>query len=356
MKIALFIPTLDGGGAQRVALNLAEGFINRGYEVDLLLVKKEGVLLNSIPEGVNLVSFNKTRTLFSIPNLFKVFWGKKYKSIISFMNYVNICAAISFLFAFKRTPLIVTEHQTYSKNKSKWEVNSILTKFLYERVTHIVAVSKGAANDLKTFLNLKKDVHVIYNPIVGQKLIAHNMKRSFLPPDQWFKEDIPVIVSAGRLVSLKGFNTLLRAIKLVNNEVTCRLIILGEGEDREKLKRLLFELDIELKVKLPGFVDNVYEYMSCADLFVLSSKSEGFGNVLVEAMACGTTVVSTDCPNGPAEILEGGKWGTLVTVDDVYEMKNAIMKNLNSKKRDVSKRVNNFHVDTISKKYIALIK
>ena len=357
-KIAFFIPTLDGGGAQRVALNLARGLVGLGCEVDLLLVRKEGVLINSIPSGVKVISFEKSRTLYSIPGLVKVLWSREYDTLISFMNYVNICAAISYLLSFKKTPLIITEHKTFSRGGGiKWNWNSILTKILYEQVTSIVSVSKGAANDLKNQLNLNKKVNVIYNPIFLEETFNQNFEKS---PDDWFNEHLPVVVSAGRLVPLKGFDQLIEVIKLVNEVMPCRLIILGEGEERSNLEQLVIEKNLVGLVKLPGFSQDILEYISNADLFVLSSYTEALPTVLIEALACGTPIVSTNCPNGPVEILNDGEFGELVEVGNVVAMSNAIIKKLNTVEPLIAKekrkqRAKMFSVEKISKEYLKLL-
>ena len=165
-----------------------------------------------------------------------------------------------------------------------------------------------------------------------------------------------MILGVGRLTQAKDFPTLIRAFALVRKKRAARLMILGEGEERPKLEALVRELGLEREVTLPGFVDNPYKYMKRAAVFVLSSKWEGFGNVLVEAMALGTPVVSTDCPSGPAEILENGRWGRLVPVGDVYALAEAIIETLDEEHHpDVANRAKDFAVELAVEKYINVL-
>nr|WP_241878977.1 glycosyltransferase [Psychrobacter sp. PraFG1]UNK05619.1 glycosyltransferase [Psychrobacter sp. PraFG1] len=166
-----------------------------------------------------------------------------------------------------------------------------------------------------------------------------------------------MVLAVGRLTHQKDFATLIHAFKKVLKNKACNLIILGEGELRCELEKLIKDLNLQDNVQLPGFVNNPYAWMSKADLFVLSSIYEGFGNVLVEAMACGTPVVSTDCPSGPSEILENGRWGSLVPTNDPDSLAEAILKALNNtkfKSELVKKRAEDFSVDNSLSGYIAV--
>lgn len=362
MKIGLFIPTLSGGGAQRVALNLAQGLVGHGCDVNLVLVKREGELRNSIPPGVEVVDLKAIRTLTSIPKLALHLRRAQYDALISFMNYANICAVVASWLSGAPHKLIVTEHTTISQNLrglSKVEriVRSKLIEHLYPSADHITAVSEGAADDLECTAKLN-NVHAIPNPIfVGETDYAAIEPQGVHP---WFAGVEPVLLGAGRLTKLKGFDILIRSVRQIQDEgVAVRLIIIGEGEERERLERLTRELDLEKYVELPGFVDNPHEFMRAADVFILSSLWEGFGNVLVEAMACGTPVVSTDCPNGPSEILEGGKWGELVPILDERAMARAVIRILHNQctnTHDVKERARDYIPQRIAAKYLDLAR
>ena len=185
------------------------------------------------------------------------------------------------------------------------------------------------------------------------------MIRKAREPAPAFLEDIeePIILGAGRLNPHKDFRTLVRAFKCVRQQCEAQLVIIGEGGEREELESLINDLGLTDSVQLPGFVRNPYAVIARSNVFVLSSSSEGFGNVLVEAMALGVPVVSTDCPNGPAEILEGGKWGRLVSVGDVKAMSKAIFETLNNppESSGLLKRAGSFTSKRIAGQYLDLV-
>jgi glycosyltransferase involved in cell wall biosynthesis len=204
-----------------------------------------------------------------------------------------------------------------------------LAKQFYPWADGIVAVSQGVGDDLAQFVDLNgKPIHVIYNPVVRPEL--HDLAR--LPLDHpWFRPgEPPVVLGVGRLNPQKDFGTLIRAFAKVVRTREARLLILGEGAQRDELEALVKELNLQQQISLPGFANDVYAYMSRASLFVLSSKWEGLPGVLIEAMCCGAPVVSTDCPSGPREILQDGKYGDLVPMDDADALADAIATNLDA--------------------------
>lgn len=361
-KIGLFIPTLSGGGAQRVALNLAQGFLATNCQVSLILVRAEGPLMEDIPPGVEVIDFNANRTLKSIPKLALHLRETQYDAVISFMNYVNVCAVIAKRLACSSCRLILTEHtivsQSFQKKSTKERtIRRALMRLLYPLANHVVAVSQGVARDMEDFTGLS-GVKFIPNPIVGNNKVLSTEGQAL--PHPWFAETHSVILGAGRLTELKDFSTLIRSLRQIRDRGrACRLVIIGEGEARDDLEALVRNLGLDDVVCLPGFVDNPYEFMQGADVLVLSSRWEGFGNVLVEAMACGTPVVSTDCPNGPREILEDGKWGCLVPVGDNKALAEAITKTLDAPPApsdDLIDRARDFAPEKIAEQYLSLIE
>ncbi|MFZ8789918.1 MAG: glycosyltransferase [Acidilobaceae archaeon] len=328
--IALFLPSLRGGGAEKVMVNLALGFVEQGLKVDLVLAKAEGPYLSRVPEEVRVVDLGARRVLYSLPGLVRYLRRERPQAMLSALNYANIVAIWAKLLARVQTHLVVSEHNTLScstQNASSVRVKllPLLIKIFYPYADAVVAVSHGVAEDLITMTGLPMEkVKVIYNPVITPELFA----KAEEPLDHpWFRPgEPPVVLGVGRLTQQKDFPTLIRAFALVRKERPARLMILGEGEERPKLEALVRELRLEEDVALPGFVDNPYKYMKRAAVFVLSSRWEGFGIVLVEAMALGTPVVATDCPSGPAEILENGKWGHLVPVGEPLHLARAILK------------------------------
>ena len=329
-KISIFLTALDGGGAERVMINLAKGFLESGIEVDLLLVKAEGPYLEQIPDRVRLIDFNRDRLIYSVSDLIN-YLNKEQPNVLLTALDTNVIAAWIKRWKNISTKTIVTVHNQLSiesrHGKSiKRKLTAKFAKWFYPWADEIVAVSKGVALDLVEIGLPEAKIKVIYNPIVDDEL-NRKIATDFQHP--WFEEDQPpVILGVGRLTKQKSFATLIKAFAHVRQQQHFRLMILGEGEERKQLESLIKELKIESDVSLFGFVDNPYMYMSKAKLLVLSSVWEGFGNVLVEAMAAGTPVVSVNCPSGPAEILADGEYGELVTVGDSDRLAQAIIKTL----------------------------
>jgi glycosyltransferase involved in cell wall biosynthesis len=202
----------------------------------------------------------------------------------------------------------------------------MLEHYFYPWADAIVAVSKGVADDLARVARLPRDrIKVIYNPVVTEALFRKAEEPLEHP---WFLSGCPpVILGVGRLTAAKDFPTLIRAFARVRESQLARLLILGEGEKRDSLEKLVRELRLERDVSMPGFMDNPYAYMRKSSIFVLSSCWEGLPNVLIEAMACGCQVISTNCPSGPEEILRGGHYGKLVPVGDAEALAKAILAN-----------------------------
>ena len=363
-NIALLIPDFYGGGAERVALNLASGLKNIGCDVTLLVLKKRGSFKGEVPENIDIVELQRSRMLTSIFALAEVVESKEFDAIISFKNYVNICLLAASLISGRKTPIIVTEHNHLSTKKPSEGkfirkklfhlFSRTLIRFLYPYADHIVGVSKGVANDLQKTAKLSRDVDVVYNPVVSSKLLEHQPSSDHLHP--WFSNSEPVIIGVGRLTEQKNFSLLIKAFRRVNERVPSRLIIFGEGDQREMLESLIKKLNLDDRVSLAGFSDEIFASMSAADLFVLSSKWEGLPTVLIEAMACGTPVVSVDCPSGPDEILESGKWGRIVPMDDAEALVDAMAETLNAENfPDVKSRAVDFGFNVAAENYLSLL-
>ena len=332
MKVALFLPSLNGGGAERVMLNLAQGFIERGLQVDLVLANAEGPLLTDVPIGVNVVDLSAKRVLYCLPGLIGYLRRERPDALLAAMEHTNLVALWAKKLSGVTTRVVVSVHNIVSQDianaqNMRAKVIPLLVRIIYPWAYAVVAVSEGVADDLAQLTGLPRNkLQVIYNPAVTPELLV----RAEEPLDHpWFQPgEPPVILGAGRLTAQKDFPTLIRAFALVRRKLPARLMILSEGEERPGLEALVQELGLLQDVSLPGFVDNPYKYMKRAGVFVLSSKYEGFGLVLVEAMACGTPVVSTDCPSGPSEILQGGKFGRLVPIQDEDSLAQAILHTL----------------------------
>lgn len=356
-KVALYIPSMGGGGAERVMLALASGLAEKDIQVDLVLNKVDGPYLKNASEKINIVNLNTSRVLSSIIPLAKYLRKEKPDVILSAMNYVNIVTVLAQLANGSNTKVIVSEHNNLTETKKELSfvkgcVLTSLMKWSYREAYRVIAVSNGVADALTNELKIDRNKFTtIYNPIFSEDLVKRSQE-SILHP--WINNAaFPLVLSVGRLTSQKDFRTLIHAFKQVLEKKNCNLIILGEGELRPELEKLIKSLGLENNIQLLGFVDNPYAWMSHADLFVLSSIREGFGNVIVEAMACGTPIVSTDCPSGPSEILEDGKWGKLVPSGNSDLLAQSIIDSLdNPVKVDVRTRAEFFSVDNAVNKYL----
>jgi len=330
--IAIYLPSLRGGGAERAMVTLTNGFPGRGLCVDLVLAVAEGPYLNEVADGVRIVDLGTRRVAASMPGLVRYLRSERPRAMLSALNHANVIAVAARKLARARTRLVVSERTHISRSfmqaKSLREKCLLpLMKWAYPRADAIVAVSSGAADDLGRTIGLPRNrISVIYNPVVTPDLLIR-ANASLEHP--WVAgEQPPLVLAAGRLTAAKDYPTLIQAFARVHAQRKCHLVILGDGELRQHLQDLIEQLGIEHSVQMPGFVDNPYAWMRRASVFVLSSAWEGLPNVLIQAMACGTRVISTDCPSGPREILEGGKWGPLVPVGDIDALANAIIEQL----------------------------
>jgi len=361
VDIALFVPSLRGGGAERVMVNLARGFSEQGYKVDLVLQRAEGPFLSKVPDEVRIVDLRTKRMALALFPLISYLRREKPRSLLAAMTHTNIVALLARKLARVETRVVVSEHNTISiiSHTSKTlrsRFLPLIAKRLYYWADAVIAVSKGVADDFAEFLKFPREkIRVIYNPVVTPEILEKAEEPLEHP---WFKPgEPPVILGVGALTKQKDFPTLIHAFALVRRERPARLVILGKGEERPRLEALVRELDLEKDVALPGFVDNPYKYMKHAAVFVLSSRWEGLPTVLIEAMACGTPVVTTDCPSGPREILEEGKYGALVPVGDARELAKAIMKALvdTSQREIIKAKLYEFSLESAVGKYMDVL-
>ena len=359
--ISFFVPSLEGGGAEKATVHLISGFIERGFKVDLLLSKATGPYMKIVPERCRIIDFNSNRVIFSLGKLINYLKINKPTALISVLSHVNVICSLAKMLYNSDTKIILTEriNLTSSKVNLKNLRSKLLPFFMfltYRKADKVVAVSKGVAKDLeKRIYYLKNKVGFIYNPVIIPEILQQSQEPIDHP---WFNnKQVPVILSVGRLTPQKDYPVLLKAFSIVNKKLDCRLVILGEGEERENLTDLAKDLGIYESLLTPGFVDNPYKYMTKANLFVSSSKSEGFPNALIEAMACGTPVVATNCPSGSGEILDNGKYGKLVPVGDFMGMANAIIETLKHplSKEVLISRANQFNLDKAVSRYLEVM-
>jgi glycosyltransferase involved in cell wall biosynthesis len=360
-KIALFLPSLRGGGAERVMVDLANAFSRKGLDVDLVLANLEGDYQSMVLDSVNIIDLSSSRLFFSLPKLIK--YIRKYSPdvLLSTMPHVNIIAVLSTLLARKKNKIYVREANTVSVAFSKLPKSKrffwrLMMRIFYNKANAIIAPSLGVARDLEHILALTGgSVKTIYNPVVTTELIP----LSKIPVEhKWFDNHVaPVILSVGRLTLQKDYPTLLKAFKIVHETMDAKLLILGEGEDRFKLEEMIEEMCLSDSIELYGFAANPFKFMKSADLFVLSSLWEGLPNSLIQAMACGCQVVSTDCQSGPSEILQNGRYGALVPIGDEVELAAKMLSVLTNdgSRHDVVERSSFFDVETSVDAYLELM-
>lgn len=335
--IAIFIPSLRGGGAERAMVALANGFVRRGYMVDLVIADEQGVFRKEVSESVRIVNLGSKRMMASVFRLAAYLQRSKPDALLSAMTHVNLTAIWARYFARVSTRLVISERSTFSQALKGLGGRRVMTwlmpqlvRFFYPSADAVVSVSIGVQEDLLHHVSLPSSVsHVVYNPVVDDGLLQRAEEPIEHP---WFTVgNLPVVLAVGRLTEAKNFPLLLKAFAHVRKNRPCRLMILGEGPLRHALETQVRDLGLGTDALLPGFVDNPLPYMRQASVFVLSSSWEGLPAVLIQAMACGCRVVSTDCPSGPREILEDGRWGELVPVGNEEALAKAMERGLDNR-------------------------
>lgn len=318
-RITIFFHHLEIGGAERVMLQLAQGFIDTGHSVDLVLARAKGPLLAEVPSAARVIDFDTTSPLTMFVKLLSYLRVQRPSALLSPFEVTSIVAIVARKITGAPTKVVVRISTHLSKNKrARWKkiVERFVVSWLYPFADGIVAVSRGVAEDLASYARIPLDrIKVIYSPVITDQMLQsanETVNHPFFADSQY-----PIILSVGRLSEEKDFETLIRAFEMVRKKIPSRLIILGDGEKRQELEALIHRSGFENAVALPGFELNPFAFMKRVSVFVLSSKWEGLPGALIQALACGCPVVSTDCLSGPSEILKGGEYGYLVPVGDI---------------------------------------
>lgn len=361
-KIMFFLFSLSGGGAERTIINLINNLNREKYEVVLVLgSNKNNDYIDLVNNRTDIKMLNCSKLRYCIVKLANLIRKENPDLLFSTINSNNLALLLAKIISFKKVPIIIREANNRTQSGTVTILNKVLTRILYNNIANkIVSLSKGVKRDLVDNFNIKKNkISVIYNPVEVdsiKKLAERSMKSKLMESETKEK----VIISVGRLVEQKDFKTLLQAYSIVSKEVKSRLVILGKGPEEERLKELSKRLGISNKVSFLGFKKNPYKYIKKADLFVLSSKWEGFGHVIVESMVVGTPVISTNCKSGPKEIIGDDQYGLLVTVGVQKEMADKIITMLKSNEMSEKykvqgrERAKKFDAVKIAKKYEGL--
>jgi glycosyltransferase involved in cell wall biosynthesis len=305
-------------------VRLAAALAAREFSVDLVVGKAVGPLLNAVPADVRVVDLNARRVLASLPPLVRYLRTEAPAVLLAALTHANVVAITAARMAGRRTRVVVSEQNTISQfarnaDLRRDRLTPRAARWTYGKADAVVAVSQGAADDLLRTTRVPEErVHVIPNPIVAPEIFERAREHI---DDPWFDSgEPPVVLALGRLAPQKDFPTLIHAFALARRMLPARLLILGEGSERARLEALVRRLGLQDDVLLPGLAANPYPYVAGSSLLVLSSAFEGLPAVLVEALALGTPVVSTDCESGPREILDGGRYGRLVPLGDVQAL------------------------------------
>lgn len=316
-RVAIFLPSSRGGGAERSMISVANHFAKEGFNVDIAFVNAQGAFLKYVDPSVNVVDFQKSRTVYCLTKLIRYLFFAKPRVLICVMEHLSVVAIIAKAICRSRSKVIVSVRNTITERsvKQRWASRDRIKRWIFQRADGYIAVSESAKDAFSATYGIEaNDIKVIYNPL---DLSEIDCLAEQVPRHPWARnKDLPIVLGVGRLTPQKDFLSLVKAFSLVREQIKCRLVILGEGEQRQEIESAIKFFGLQDDVLLPGFVDPPYSWMKNSDVFVLSSAWEGLPGVLLQAMACGTPVVATDCPGGNAEILQNGKWGSLVPVGD----------------------------------------
>lgn len=355
---ALVLSNLKAGGIQRVIINLSMGLQRKGATVQIVAIKGKGELIKEIPEGVELKALNTTNSFQIVSRLLAYIKAHKPDALLSTNPNLNIMAILAKKASLTKTRIVLSEHnnsqlaRSYRKKSGKSTAPPFIKSLAYRWADALVAVSKGVAGGMSSTTGISSDqIKVIYNPVVSERL-----KTLSLEPVNWPKSKNPAsakLLGVGRLSPQKDFVTLLQSFSILIKRTPAQLLILGEGELRSELESEIERLNLGEYVELFGYTKNPYPFMRTADVFVSSSRWEGLPTVHVEALASGCQVVSTDCPSGPSEILDGGKYGRLVPVKDPEALAAAIVQGINDPipKKLLRQRAEFFNLERSSDEY-----
>lgn len=353
-KITILLPNLRSGGAEKMRLTLAKKWAN-DYQVEFLLVSKEGEFIDFVPAHISINTLKVKHSRQLLPSILNYIRKEEPDVIIAAMWPLTIITALATRLSGKQTICVVSEHGILS---SQYQSQNYLHRFMLRVSTAIgyrlsdkcIAVSNGVAKDMAylSFLPLKY-INVIYNPASNG---SKSSEQCSINP--YYNVKVPVIIAVGRYKKVKNHELLIRAFALLKDKIEAKLYIIGDGELAEDYLDLIKVLKLEKDVVLTGFISDPTPYFVQADLFVLSSNNEGFGNVIVEALECGLPIVSTDCNSGPREILCDGQYGKLVPVGDIDALAQAMLQALKEEHdtEALKLRAADFAVDKIAEQYL----
>jgi glycosyltransferase involved in cell wall biosynthesis len=370
-NLMVIIHSLKGGGSERVLINLLKGLDRKEFSVTLVLYER--VFDFPLPDQVEvkILDIQAGKNIFTLAmgfirkiiHLSRLIRKIGPDAVFSLLSSTNVTVILAKLLSRTNCRVVISEHTHPSvnlKNERFGWITKIFMQYVYPKADTIIAVSEGIKLDLlEKFALPSKKIQVIYNPVDIKEIVALSSEKVAHP---FFDGGEPVIVSVGRLTKQKGYPYLINAFAIAGRSLPCRLMIIGEGEDKDRLIEMVNALGIHRNVEFLGFQENPFKYMARSSLFVLSSLYEGFGNVIVEAMALGLPVISTDCPSGPAEIIDDKKNGILVPVQNEQVLAQSILEILTDStlRENLGKggklKANDFALEIITNKYRRLFR
>jgi glycosyltransferase involved in cell wall biosynthesis len=359
MHVAFMVGSLRMGGAERMMINTANELCKQS-RVSFLSLTGGVALKGELSDDVTLHSFENKNSLSSIPALLKFIRKEKPTVLISTQIHVNLIAVLLKVFFGVKTKIILREATSPGSHflmhgSARWRLVNIAMKWLYPKADSIVAICEAVKiNLVESGYAPSSKVEVIYNPVINERFRKAQAEEIDHP---FFRSEVPIYISVGRLAPAKNFPLLIEAFSLLVKNRDARLIIIGEGGERKNLEKLISHFNLKEKISLPGEKIYPYSWMRRANTYVLSSLYEGLPNALIEGMACGLQLVSVDCPGGSKEILEDGKCGWLVKMSDAKSLADAMIESLD---RPVDKKilevsVKRFEAETIGQKYFSLV-
>jgi len=349
-RIALLLPSLKYGGAERVAINLAKALKDIGALVDILLMNCEGELLEEAAKDFNIVDLQCNRTYKLPARLLAYFIRQRPNVLLSSFWKLNLCSCVAKML-FPGVKLLLWEHSqpSMSKNSPKW-LYAVSASVFYPWANKVIAVSTGVSKDVGRWtIGLKRKLVVIFNPITPPEPHLLPLRKP---------NGAKQVIWVGRMDDPKNPGLLLEAFALLPAKYNVTLVFVGDGRLRPELEQRCNALGLEQRVRFLGYRVNPYEEMAASDLLVLSSDREGFGNVIVEAMLCGLRVVSTDCGEGIHDILRNNQFGTIVPLKDKHSLAKAIENELMSQHaaQDQVRGAQRFLPDVIAQQFLAAMR
>lgn len=368
-KIMIVMPSLKGGGAERVTINVANNLNKDKFEIIIVSCTRGNDYKDYIDKHIDVVELNKSSVKYAVFSIKRQIEKYKPDIILSVMEHTYMSTILAKKVSRHTCKVILVVHSTYSNSlkysniKSKATIFDKISKVLkiYKHCDNIIFVSKESYKDFSSRFKLnERQARVIYNPIIFDNIDF--LKNEYINQDSRYRN----ILAVGRLTKAKDYNNLIQAIDYIVNYKKIediRLTIVGKGELEDNLKEIVKNKRLEKYITFWGFEKNPFKLMSKCDVFVLSSLFEGLPTVLVEAMYCGSVVISTDCKSGPNEIITDGVDGYLVPVSNSTVLGEKIIDILDDKykqndyiRRNAVIRAKDFHVDKCIKEYEQLFE